>query len=172
MSIKRTQQTNNQQIRDYWFSAHSGNEYALIYEEDLNVDACDTLTHCWRCGTESKLEKCHIVPHALGGKDEPSNYVLLCHRCHLEGPNVSDPKYMWDWLYASKTRFSFYNSWEENKILDKYESIYGELRAADFADLDVNEAIERLDKIQSVTHAGGDQLMTLVSQFHYALHGK
>ena len=26
----------------------------------------------------------------ISGKDEPSNFVLLCHRCHIDNPNISD----------------------------------------------------------------------------------
>lgn len=33
-----------------------------------------------------------------GGEDAPSNIVLLCKRCHVDGPNVTDPEIMWDWI--------------------------------------------------------------------------
>lgn len=62
----------------------------------LNVDWAEAENHCWRCGYERNLERCHIIPDSLGGKDEPSNLVLLCKRCHAEDPNVADPEIMWD----------------------------------------------------------------------------
>lgn len=76
------------EIVDYWFSR--------VYEGDLSVDASEAHERCWRCGYQTKLERCHIIPHSRGGADEPSNLVLLCKKCHLENPNVSDPEIMWD----------------------------------------------------------------------------
>ena len=49
---------------------------------------------------EKNLQRCHIIPNSLGGKDEASNLVLLCKRCHADGPNVEDPEIMWDWIRA------------------------------------------------------------------------
>jgi len=33
------------------------------------------------------VERCHLVPHALGGADSPANLVLLCGRCHRDAPD-------------------------------------------------------------------------------------
>ena len=71
-----------------------------VDECGLSVDWAEAGSHCWRCGYEKNLERCHIIPDSLGGKDEPSNLVLLCKRCHAEGPNVADPEIMWDWIRA------------------------------------------------------------------------
>ena len=64
---------------------------------------------CWRCGKETELQRCHLIPDSLGGKDEASNIVLLCDKCHKEGPNVADPEIMWDWIkaYAQPNQFMF-----------------------------------------------------------------
>jgi len=67
----------------------------------LGVDWSEAHERCWRCGYKSKLERCHIIPDSLGGTDSPSNLVLLCHRCHREAPNHTNPKYMWIWLRAT-----------------------------------------------------------------------
>ena len=65
----------------------------------MGSDADEFATRCWRCGYDDKpLERCHVIPHSLGGKDEPSNYRLLCGTCHLEAPNVADPKAMDNWI--------------------------------------------------------------------------
>ena len=61
-----------------------------IDECGYGVDANFMDTHCWRCGYETHTERCHVIPHALGGKDEPSNYRLFCSSCHKEQPNVKD----------------------------------------------------------------------------------
>ena len=41
--------------------------------------------HTGECGLSVDFaERCHIVPASLGGEDTPSNFVILCKRCHLE----------------------------------------------------------------------------------------
>ena len=67
-------------------------------ESGLSVDWAEAHERCWRCARKIRLEKCHIIPRALGGKDKPENLVLLCQRCHREAPNVSDPSFIWIWL--------------------------------------------------------------------------
>jgi hypothetical protein len=32
----------------------------------------------------SGFAKCHIVPHRLGGKNAPSNYLIFCNHCHYD----------------------------------------------------------------------------------------
>lgn len=47
----------------------------------------------------SKLERAHLVPHALGGSDtDPSNYVMLCQPCHKVAPDWRDPEVMLRWV--------------------------------------------------------------------------
>ena len=89
--------TTIQQAVDYWTSR--------IDECELSVDWSEADTHCWRCGCEKNLQRCHIVPDSLGGQDAPSNIVLLCERCHIDGPNVTDPEIMWDWIKAYSVPF-------------------------------------------------------------------
>lgn len=107
--------TSKKDIVDYWFS--------IVDECEISVDASEAHERCWRCGYENSLERCHIVPEALGGKDEPSNLILLCHRCHLENPNIADKDIMWDWLRAYST--SFYDTYWLKQGMKEYEFIYG-----------------------------------------------
>src|SRR5699024_4292664 len=102
------------EIVDYWFSR--------VDECELSVDAAEAHERCWRCGYKRGLERCHIVPSSLGGSDEPSNLVLLCKRCHLENPNVSDPEIMWDWIRAYGT--SLYGTFWTIQGMKEYEFIY------------------------------------------------
>lgn len=37
---------------------------------------------CAACGNENDLQYHHLVPVVLGGKDEPSNIIVLCAVCH------------------------------------------------------------------------------------------
>lgn len=114
MAEHRNIKTKKEDIIKYWIQ--------YVDECDLSVDWSEADTHCWRCGCERKLERCHIVPHALGGRDEPSNLVLLCASCHAEGPNVTDPEIMWDWIKAYKQ--PFYETFWIVKGLEEYEFIY------------------------------------------------
>ena len=101
---KRAQiKTTIRQAVDYWVQ--------YIDECDLSVDWAEADTHCWRCGCEKHLQRCHIIPDSLGGEDKPENIVLLCARCHAEGPNVTDPSVMWDWIKAYKV--PFYDTFRE-----------------------------------------------------------
>lgn len=55
-------------------------------------------------------------------EDEASNIVLLCDKCHKEGPNVAAPEIMWDWIkaYAQPNQFMFLFY----QISREYEFIY------------------------------------------------
>lgn len=80
-----------------------------IDECGYGVDATEMATHCWRCGhSDRAVERCHVIPDALGGLDTPSNYRLLCNDCHNENPNVKDPNEMDNWIRRTST--SNYNT--------------------------------------------------------------
>lgn len=105
------------QIVAYW-SLHKD-------ECGLSVDWAQAHVLCWRCAYRRNLQRCHIVPRALGGGDESSNTVLLCAQCHAEAPNVADPEFMWVWLRAHAV--SFYGTYWQDKGWREYEFIYGRL---------------------------------------------
>ncbi len=114
MSHRKPVRTTIAQAVEYWSNR--------VDECGLSVDWSEADTHCWRCGCERNLQRCHIVPDSLGGKDEPANIVLLCKRCHAEGPNVTDPEIMWDWIRAYAV--PFYNTFWYIQGLKEYEFIY------------------------------------------------
>jgi hypothetical protein len=51
------------------------------------------------------LQRCHIVPESLGGSNDPLNLVLLCHRCHEDSPDNSDPNVLFTWMRNQPKRF-------------------------------------------------------------------
>lgn len=51
---------------------------------------------------KSELNRCHIVPAALGGKDVPSNLFLLCQECHALSPDTTNPANFFRWIYKRK----------------------------------------------------------------------
>lgn len=124
--------TKKEDIVDYWFSR--------VNECGLSVDASEAHERCWRCGCEHKLQRCHIIPESLGGKDEPSNLVLLCHKCHLDNPNVADPEIMWDWLRAYGT--SCYDTFWDIIGMKEYEFIYNKSLISEFIDLGITDRNE------------------------------
>lgn len=101
-------------IVDYWASR--------IDECDLSIDWSEAEEYCWNCGSPKDLTRCHIIARSLGGQDVPSNYVVLCRKCHEEAPNVGDPRIMWDWLIAHKA--SFYKTFFLVEGYREYAFIY------------------------------------------------
>ena len=114
MSKRTNIKTTISQAADYWSRR--------IDECGLGVDWSEAHTHCWRCGCEKNLERCHIIPDCLGGEDAPHNIVLLCKRCHVDGPNVTDPEIMWDWIRAYSV--PLYETFWSIMGIKEYEFIY------------------------------------------------
>ena len=102
----------------------------IIPETYMTADWDEAINNCWRCGinhSSRKLEKCHIIPRALGGSNRVDNLVLLCHFCHLENPNVNDSKIMWDWIKAyNVSTYGDFNTWLFALAVREYEFIYKE----------------------------------------------
>lgn len=66
---------------------------AIATHHDRPID------ECWACAKQTThVQRCHVVPAALGGTDTPDNLVLLCADCHVEAPDVADPGEMWHWI--------------------------------------------------------------------------
>jgi hypothetical protein len=132
MSKKRTSKTTIKEIVKYWSSN--------VSEIDLSIDFSEAHERCWRCGYKSKLEKCHIIPHSLGGHDVPENFVLLCCLCHAEGPNIADPDFFWDWLRAHAA--SFYDTYWTIRGMQEYEFIYKKSPVQELLDLNISSIEE------------------------------
>jgi hypothetical protein len=107
--------TSAAEIVHYW-SGHQD-------ECGLSVDWAEAHERCWRCSRRVRLEKCHVVPHKLGGADAAHNLVLLCARCHREAPNVSDPTFMWVWL--RRYAVTFYDTDWIVRGFEEFERIFG-----------------------------------------------
>lgn len=105
-------QTKKSAIAAYWLGTERGrrrlpDNAALIDLGEPSCFACGWMAAdpdedpiVWAAWDLAKLERCHLVPHALGGPDEPANLVLLCGRCHSEAPDVRDAGYMLRWIGA------------------------------------------------------------------------
>lgn len=119
--------TTPEEIIDYWEQVED--------ESVLSVDWAEAEKRCWICGNKRKLQRCHIIPDSLQGKDEASNLVLLCERCHREAPNVESKTFMWDWIKAH--RATFYDTYDDLKARREYEFIYKKTVMQEFRDRDI-----------------------------------
>ena len=107
----------NEEIVEYWSN--------IIDEGDIAVDWSDASIRCWRCARKRKtLERCHIVPESLGGSEDASNLILLCKECHQESPDVTESKFIWDWI--KNTKSEFYDMWDTQKAFVEYKKVYNE----------------------------------------------
>lgn len=141
--------TTPEEIIDYWEQIED--------ECDLSIDWSEAHERCWRCGCERKLQRCHIIPDSLGGKDEPSNLVLLCERCHIDAPNVESKTFMWDWIRSNGT--SFYDTFWGLRAQKEYEFIYKKSYIQELIDRDIlyYRDFERFTSLpigRSVNHFG------------------
>ena len=107
---------------------------------------------------KATLEKAHIIPYALGGKDTPSNLVCLCHRCHKNAPNTNDYNSFIRHLYKEKTsgRFALGISIETlEKIYDiMLESGLTLEEIARFGPNDYLKALTPVDDMEMTVHFG------------------
>ncbi|WP_033410229.1 HNH endonuclease signature motif containing protein [Rudaea cellulosilytica] len=108
--------TSHREIVDYW-AQHQD-------ECGLSVDWSEAEKLCWRCAHKRMLQRCHIVPRALGGDESPGNLVLLCAQCHAEAPNVADTEFMWVWLRAHAV--ACYGTYWQERGFREYEFIFRE----------------------------------------------
>lgn len=112
--------TTKQQIAKYW------KENNTIHETNLNFNWVDAEKCCWNCGNETKhLNRCHIIPHMLGGMDKPNNYVLLCGSCDNIAPNIGNSKAMWDWIISNKQPIKIKNTYQIQKAFDEFKLKHG-----------------------------------------------
>jgi len=44
------------------------------------------------------LQRCHILPRALNGKDQASNLFLMCRECHDHSPNTIYENIFFSWV--------------------------------------------------------------------------
>lgn len=130
--------TTHAQIVEYWAARED--------ESNLAVDWADAENCCWLCGREKNVQRCHIIPAARGGADEPSNLVLLCERCHKEAVNIIDSESMW--LFIKEHHRGVATALFEKRIQAEYEILYHSNW-----ENDLTELILKLEKCDAVEMA-------------------
>ena len=126
--------TSHFKIFDYWkdkIIEENGNVTNDITSQGIDVVGDWGEPCCWGCGkpiigeyeknrnreedfdfkklwndkyVRSKLNRCHIVPGSLNGKDEPENLFLLCSECHLLSPDTSNARSFFRWVYSQRKK--------------------------------------------------------------------
>lgn len=132
----------------------------------LGVEWEDAAERCWRCAYKARLDRCHIIPKSMGGKDDPSNLVLLCKKCHKEAPNVKDENFMWQWI--ERTNSGMYDTYWTLRTFTEFEMIFGRkpFSVGEFKEIEnIHVIIKETLKGYAIAHYGesGFNLSTLVS---------
>ena len=60
------------------------------------------LMRIWDLPEVKYLQKAHIISRMLGGKSIPSNYFLLCKKCHQESPDFIESRYFYAYIYHTR----------------------------------------------------------------------
>lgn len=71
---------------------------------ETDDDGSYAATHCWACYAESCVERCHVIPHRLGGPNVPENYWLLCNICHNAQPDDGTLEAQLFWLFHRESQ--------------------------------------------------------------------
>ena len=92
-----------------------GKPFVSDYEKTYNLILGDSKLSCDKVDfkkvwndeyVKSCLNRCHIVPGALGGGDTPENLFLLCEDCHEQSPDTINANSFFRWVYdMRKTHF-------------------------------------------------------------------
>lgn len=154
MKMRREHMPTRQKIADYW-TGEEGQYRILGIQEAFKINVTGLLciehdiAHCWACNKTLRggrrgyntpdlgLQRCHIIPHSLGGSNHPSNLFLMCDRCHTASPDTSEEIYFWKWF---------------DRVEDHLQREIRELREGlDMSDLNV-DALSKLDIMQAKTY--------------------
>jgi hypothetical protein len=170
MKSYRNNKTTIATIANYWKDNNQ------IDECRLNFDWDECEHHCWNCGLDAKsktdprkirLDRCHIIPHSLGGLDIADNYVLLCKECHSNAPNCTDKYKIWEWIISNKKRISLSGTYKiENALI-----LFKKRRKYSF--LTIFNKIQDIDLINEIVKEQSKTIQTHFNKFneetYYAL---
>ncbi|WP_348660978.1 HNH endonuclease signature motif containing protein [uncultured Idiomarina sp.] len=105
LPTKRKTPPTKRQILTYWTSTKEGQEHILRLRKAYRIKIENVVLldydcySCFACNRQtSSLERCHIKPHANGGENIVSNFVLMCSDCHEKSPTIDSEKIFWKWL--------------------------------------------------------------------------
>ena len=163
----RTNTPSCQQIFDFWV-----NQETCPWNGFLDEPACfacgffkdeESKTTGWTTWTKAGkngLERCHIIPHSLGGSNTVDNFVLLCKKCHELSPDIGDSQFLFDWMKNCPRSF-FGSHWTEVSMWNNFFSLLSQKfpeEVTAWSELDLVEQSKRLNdtsnSLSSTTHFG------------------
>lgn len=103
------------------------------------------------------LQRCHIVPKALGGCNCQANLVLLCQRCHKTSPDSRDAIHFVNWVKNKKKIYPL-------EIKNLFDNLDYKAEHDDFK-IFVSDEFRKYYKKNSVVVGGLPQLSTLLACF-------
>lgn len=84
------------------------------------------------CGSKENLEHHHVLPLALGGKDEEENLITLCSKHHVQIHNMSDKRiHASELIKKTKERDKKLGKFIGGKVPFGYQTVNGFLRKKD-----------------------------------------
>ena len=150
------------EINNYWL------ERFWMLEEDYPT--------CFVCGKDKYLERCHLIPKALGGSNNADNLVLLCNEHHMQAPNTSLSKeIMLEWIEDEAEKYSHLLHMKIDdvqklhmsiiKIQSRIENIIGK----DFKEQDLIDFIKSMFKSNCISIGSHSEanIRTRVKFFEY-----
>jgi len=110
----------------------------LHYDSKYDISSPDTnWERILRCWEKIPLQRCHIVPRSLGGKDSVENIFLMCRECHDLAPNTAIVDLFFEWARSQswlKRETAKINQALESFSLDKddYDSLFEMMNSPEF----------------------------------------
>lgn len=87
--------TKSQVIAEYWEEQRPD---WVIDSGEPACFACRYYEAGWTSWENNRLDRAHIIAQSIGGPDIPSNYLILCKKCHQDAPMVNDRELMLSWV--------------------------------------------------------------------------
>lgn len=152
--------TTRASIARYWASSEGRRRWpnADIDIGEPSCMACGYFARSWDKGraegarwNHATLDRAHVVAASAGGPDTPSNYVLLCAKCHAAAPMTRDERVMFAWC----ERRPSYVSAQMNDLRSELANLGVDLESlSGLAALPLEELRERLKRAAGDIDAG------------------
>ena len=116
-------------------NSEKNNYYKLVESEnEKDIESIYDLK-----SVKSSLERCHIVPHSLGGSDDEDNLFLLCKKCHAQSPDVLKKEYFLKYIYDKRKEYIWGYHFSEFLSNYKYLEKLCEMNNKDISKFDLKE---------------------------------
>lgn len=133
LEIVSSNETDSLPVIDDWGEPECwacGEFHENIYLNPAYLECIKSGENClkvWDFPEAKFLQKAHIVPKMLGGEKVPSNYFLLCKRCHQESPDFIDSCYFFAYIRHTRNNAHEVRARRENEIMRAVYELCNEL---------------------------------------------